>query len=162
MACSKYTITNTGSTITTFNYQRCDNLVWEYNVTLNPNQTNNISLVNNTFSAESINNLNVKDITDVVVWPPTIDFYSQDISGYFPLTNTSCSYKCNDVEFDSLDTTDTTNSIQEVVDVFNANIDFNQYGTYFDNGDGRLGLSMPVSLLYTYCLTNNITLDIYS
>jgi len=50
MACSKYTLTNTGSTIINFNYRRCDDSLWEYQVELNPNQTKNIWLINNTYS----------------------------------------------------------------------------------------------------------------
>ena len=46
MACSKYTLTNTGSTIVNFNYQRCDDAKWEYQVELTPNQTKNIWLLN--------------------------------------------------------------------------------------------------------------------
>jgi hypothetical protein len=50
MACSKYTLTNTGSTIVNFNYRRCDDSMWEYQVELFPNQTKNIWLINNTYS----------------------------------------------------------------------------------------------------------------
>ena len=50
MACSKYTLTNTGSTIVNFNYRRCDDSMWEYQVELKPNQTKNIWLINNTYS----------------------------------------------------------------------------------------------------------------
>jgi hypothetical protein len=50
MACSKYTLTNTGSTIVNFNYRRCDDSLWEYQVELNPGQTKNIWLLNGTFA----------------------------------------------------------------------------------------------------------------
>ena len=50
MACSKYTLTNTGSTIVNFNYQRCDDAMWEYQVELAPNQTKNIWLLDTTYS----------------------------------------------------------------------------------------------------------------
>ena len=50
MACSKYTLTNTGSTIVNFNYRRCDDSLWEYQVELNPGQTKNIWLLNGTFT----------------------------------------------------------------------------------------------------------------
>jgi hypothetical protein len=50
MACSKYTLTNTGSTVINFNYRRCDDSLWEYQVELSPNQTKNIWLINNTYS----------------------------------------------------------------------------------------------------------------
>jgi hypothetical protein len=50
MACSKYTLTNTGSTLVNFNYRRCDDSMWEYQVELSPNQTKTIWLINNTYS----------------------------------------------------------------------------------------------------------------
>ena len=54
MACSKYTLTNTGTTIVNFNYRRCDDSLWEYQVELTPNQTKNIWLINNTYSIASL------------------------------------------------------------------------------------------------------------
>jgi len=51
MACSKYILVNTGSTIVTFNYQRCDDALWMYQEELNPGQTKNIWLLNNTYSS---------------------------------------------------------------------------------------------------------------
>jgi hypothetical protein len=50
MACSKYIVTNTGSTITNFNYRRCDDSMWEYQVELLPAETKNIWLINGTYS----------------------------------------------------------------------------------------------------------------
>lgn len=54
MACSKYTLTNTGSTIVNFNYRRCDDSLWEYQVELFPNQTKNIWLINGTYSTAPV------------------------------------------------------------------------------------------------------------
>lgn len=50
MACSKYVLTNTGSTISCFNYRRCDDSMWEYQTELLPSQTKNIWLIDNTYS----------------------------------------------------------------------------------------------------------------
>jgi hypothetical protein len=50
MACSKYTLTNTGTTSVNFNYQRCDDLMWEYQVNLDPNETKNIWVINGSYS----------------------------------------------------------------------------------------------------------------
>jgi hypothetical protein len=50
MACSKYILTNTGTTVTNFNYRRCDNSMWEYQVELAPSETKYIWLINNTYS----------------------------------------------------------------------------------------------------------------
>jgi len=50
MACSKYTLTNTGSTLVNFNYRRCDDSLWEYQVELNQGQTKTIWLLDSTYS----------------------------------------------------------------------------------------------------------------
>jgi hypothetical protein len=50
MECSKYTIINTGSTVINFNYRRCDDSLWQYQVEVNPNQVKNVWLINDTFS----------------------------------------------------------------------------------------------------------------
>jgi hypothetical protein len=50
MACSKYTLTNTGSTLVNFNYRKCEDSLWEYQVELNPSQSKNIWLIDNTYS----------------------------------------------------------------------------------------------------------------
>ena len=50
MACSKYTLTNTGSTTVNFSYRRCDDSLWEYQVELTPNQTKNIWVINGTYT----------------------------------------------------------------------------------------------------------------
>jgi hypothetical protein len=50
MSCSKYTLTNTGSSIVNFSYQRCDDAMWEYQVELNQGQTKTIWLLDSTYS----------------------------------------------------------------------------------------------------------------
>jgi len=49
MACSKYTLTNTGSSIANFSYRRCDDNMWEYQVPLDPSETKNIWLINGSY-----------------------------------------------------------------------------------------------------------------
>jgi len=67
MACSKYTLTNTGSSIVNFSYQRCDDAMWEYQVELNPNQTKNIWLLNTTYSSAFPNSI---VLVNLGVFPP--------------------------------------------------------------------------------------------
>lgn len=50
MACSKYVLTNTGSTLVNFSYRRCDDSMWDYQVELLPNQTKNIWVINGTYT----------------------------------------------------------------------------------------------------------------
>jgi hypothetical protein len=161
MACSKYTITNTGSTIVNFNYRRCDDSLWEYQVELLPSQTKNVWLINDTYSTAYYNNIEIVDIESYPPPPPTVNVYSQDISGNFPINYVSCDFQCNGDNFDTQYTNDETNSVQEVANIFNDNPDFNQYGTYFDNGDGRLGLTILATLLYSLCLTGDMELVVF-
>ena len=72
MACSKYTLTNTGSTSVNFNYRRCDDSMWEYQVNLDPNQTKNIWLINGTYSIAQL-------------FQPSVVLFN---NGVFPLTPT--------------------------------------------------------------------------
>lgn len=71
MACSKYTLTNTGSTTVNFNYQRCDDTLWQYQVELLPNQTKNIWLVNGTYSSAQLFQQSVV-VVDEGAFPPAI------------------------------------------------------------------------------------------
>ena len=69
MACSKYTLTNTGSTIINFSYQRCDDALWDYQVELAPNQTKNIWVINGTYTVAPAFR-NVISLVNQGVFPP--------------------------------------------------------------------------------------------
>jgi len=69
MACSKYTLTNTGTTVINFNYRRCDDAMWQYQIELYPNETKNIWLMDDTFSIAPLFNTNII-LTDEGVFPP--------------------------------------------------------------------------------------------
>ena len=64
MACSKYTLTNTGSTVVNFNYRRCDDSMWEYQVNLDPNQTKNIWLIDGTYDTAQIFDASIVLVND--------------------------------------------------------------------------------------------------
>ena len=69
MACSKYTLTNTGTTIVNFNYRRCDDSMWEYQVNLQPNETKNIWLIDGTYGVAPLFN-NLISLVNNGVFPP--------------------------------------------------------------------------------------------
>ena len=69
MACSKYTLTNTGSTIVNFNYRRCDDSMWDYQVELTPGQTKNIWLINGTFTISPVYNSSIS-LVNQGAFPP--------------------------------------------------------------------------------------------
>ena len=69
MDCSKYTLTNTGSTLVNFSYRRCDDSMWDYQVELLPNQTKNIWVIDGTYTvAPSFKNL--ISLVDQGTFPP--------------------------------------------------------------------------------------------
>lgn len=61
MACSKYTLTNTGSSIANFSYRRCDDNMWQYQVPLDPSEVKNIWLINNSYSTAFSNAIVLDD-----------------------------------------------------------------------------------------------------
>jgi hypothetical protein len=69
MACSKYTLTNTGSTSVNFSYRRCDDSMWEYQVQLDPSQTKNIWLINGTYTIAELFKSEIALVNDGV-FPP--------------------------------------------------------------------------------------------
>jgi hypothetical protein len=70
MACSKYTLTNTGSTSVNFSYRRCDDSMWEYQVDLTPTQTKNIWLIDGTYTVAELFKSEISLINDGA-FPPT-------------------------------------------------------------------------------------------
>jgi hypothetical protein len=72
MACSKYTLTNTGSTTVNFNYQRCDDTLWQYQIELLPGQTKNIWLVNGTYSSAQLFQQSIVLVDDGAFPPPAV------------------------------------------------------------------------------------------
>ena len=52
-----------------FNYRRCDDAMWEYQVELEPNQTKNIWLIDNSYSIAPLFVPNVVLVNDGV-FPP--------------------------------------------------------------------------------------------
>ena len=88
MACSKYTLTNTGSTIVNFNYRRCDDSMWEYQVELTPNQTKNIWLINNTYSIAPLYQSSVVLVNNGV-FPPVYPTVTPTVTPSVTPTNTT-------------------------------------------------------------------------
>ena len=62
MACSKYNLVNTGTTIAYFSYRKCDDSAWQYQVKLETNQTKNIWLLNNTYSTAFSDSIALTDL----------------------------------------------------------------------------------------------------
>ena len=91
---------------------------------------------------------------------PTISVYSQVVEFIYPILPNSVRYKCDativEVEYGN-DCADIT----ELVELFNLNNQFSQYGTYYDNGDGRVRLEMPQNIADTLCPSGALTMQIF-
>lgn len=70
MACRKYQLTNTGTTDFYFNYKRCSDSMWQYEVQLNPGQTKTIVFEDGTYQSPFVNNLGAS-VTDLGAFPPS-------------------------------------------------------------------------------------------
>jgi len=57
MACVKGVLTNTTNKIIVINYQECENLVWEYGVEIQPNETINVWSIDGTIYGPNLNQL---------------------------------------------------------------------------------------------------------
>ncbi len=67
MACRKYTLTNNSSFTQTYTYQECNNLMWNYDFTIEAGQTRTIWLINGTYAAPLTS---VLSVSDDGVFPP--------------------------------------------------------------------------------------------
>lgn len=61
MACRKYTLTNNSPFTQTYTYQECNNLMWNYDFTIEAGQTRTIWLINGTYTAPLTSSLSVSD-----------------------------------------------------------------------------------------------------
>jgi hypothetical protein len=61
MACRKYTLTNNSPFTQTYTYQECNNLMWNYDFTIEAGQTRTIWLINGTYAAPLTSVLSVSD-----------------------------------------------------------------------------------------------------
>jgi len=69
MNCKKYTLVNTGTSITTFSYMHCnENVYWDYQVELKPNQIKNIWAVEKTYITAFETGITILNLE---LFPPT-------------------------------------------------------------------------------------------
>jgi hypothetical protein len=101
---------------------------------------------------------------------PVISVYSQVLNfNVRPRTSlpNSCRYKCNGITVDTKYGV-ICDSIGEFVDMLNSNPpvqpngDFYVYGTYYDNGDGRVRLQMPLSVYDEFCPDGIVTIEVFN
>jgi len=87
MACIKRILTNISQNVVYFNYKRCDDLIWEYEVNLEPNQTKIIWMVDGTYSTPFTNSITVSSQSFPPSPTPTKTIRQYTFSGYFGETD---------------------------------------------------------------------------
>jgi len=105
--------------------------------------------------------------------PTTTSVYSQVIDfGAYPAYN-SIRYLCNGSQVQACYSPGGFNNMTELVALFNSNPGttpscpdptycycWTDYGTYYDNGDGRIRCEMPDTVYTTLCSGGTLTLDV--
>lgn len=100
--------------------------------------------------------LNVDSVYENVGYIPV---YSQSLT--FPYSYTSFEFWCDGGYTNNGGTTNqTVSNIQQLVTLFNNN--FRDYGYFFDNSDGTLGLYIKPSLKQQYCPNGTYSIYVYN
>ena len=88
-----------------------------------------------------------------------IPVYSQSLT--FPINNASFEFWCDGGFTNNGHTSnETVNNVQELVTLFNNN--FRDYGYFFDNNDGTLGLYINPSLKEEYCPNGTYSINVFN
>jgi hypothetical protein len=142
-------------------------------------EDNIVITVTDTTSGSSFYQHYTKQIFERRLGDKRVSFYDEDdtlnvdsvyeISGYIPVYSQSISFPFNGASFEfqcdggySNDgglTNQTANNIPELVSVFNIN--FRQFGYFFDNNDGTIGLYINPSLKEQYCPSGTYTIFVF-
>ena len=106
---------------------------------------------------------------------PTTSVYSQVLDFISPTQYNSIVYRCDGTPVEYCYSSDNQYNITDLVALFNTPPPdplpggcgdptycycWTTYGTYYDNGDGRIRCEMPTSLYNTLCPTGTLTLDV--
>ena len=101
----------------------------------------------------------VLNIDSIYLSSGYIPVYSDLLS--FPISDASFEFYCDGSYSNTGGTTSTTtNNVQDLVTLFNNN--FRQFGYFFDNNDGTLGLYTNPVLKQQYCPNGIYSLNVYS
>jgi len=100
----------------------------------------------------------ILNVDSIYVSSGYIPVYSQALT--FPINYVTFNFRCDGVySNDGGSTGQTVNNVQELVTVFNGS--FRQFGYFFDNNDGTLGLYINPSLKQQYCPTGIYSIYVY-
>ena len=100
--------------------------------------------------------LNVDSVYEISGYIPV---YSQVVS--FPFSSASFEFECDgNYTNDGGITNQSASTMSELVTVFNNN--FRQFGYFFDNNDGTIGLYINPSLKQQYCPSGTYTINVFN
>jgi hypothetical protein len=117
----------------------------------------------------------INDCNFYVPPTPTTSVYSQVLTFTGTPNYNSIQYRCSGVTVEACYSIENQNTMVDLVDLFNSpppdplpgscdNPTFcycwTDYGTYYDNGDGRIRCEMPTSLYNTLCPSGTLTLNV--
>jgi len=129
-------------------------------------QSADVGVINQVFSGGSI-------CDDCI--PPTTSVYSQVLDFISPAQYNSITYRCSGTSIQNCYSSDNQFNITDLVALFNTPPPnplpggctnptycycWTDYGTYYDNGDGRIRCEMPTYLYNTLCPSGTLTLDV--
>lgn len=101
----------------------------------------------------------VLSVDSIYISSGYIPVYSQSLS--FPISYVSFEFYCDGVYSNNgVNTSQTANNVQDLVTIFNNS--FRQFGYFFDNNDGTLGLYINPILKQQYCPNGIYSLNVYS
>jgi len=101
----------------------------------------------------------ILNVDSIYISSGYIPVYSQALT--FPINYVSFNFRCDGVYSNSGEYTgQTVNNVQELVTLFNA--DFRQFGYFFDNNDGTLGLYIDPLLKEQYCPNGTYSIYVYN
>ena len=107
--------------------------------------------------------------------PQTTSVYSQVLSFTGTPNYNSIQYKCDGSTVEACYSVENQNNMTDLVTLFNTSAPnplppscttpsfcycWTDYGTYYDNGDGRVRCEMPTSLYNTLCPNGTLTLNV--
>ena len=96
-----------------------------------------------------------KDLTPIVA--------SGTVESSYPINNLSMALFCDGNSIDTIFTdVDNINNITELINALNNTVDFNYLGTYSDNGNGGVLLTMTTDTKNYFCQDGTLTFELFN
>ena len=87
---------------------------------------------------------------------------SGTVEAEFPIYITSIDLRCNGNYIQTIYGDGTVNDMSELIIYLNSEPNISYFGTYSDNGDGTLLLTMPTNIKNQFCSSGTLTFEVFS